>query len=240
MSIELFHIHTWRCKHASEDSDRDYVRAAIEMGANKIVFTDHAPFPDNPFIGRMDMDQLPEYISSLSKLREEMSGCIDIQIGLEVEYLSRYIKYYEYLSQINELDCILLGQHMYEISPNRYNSELIDKSMDFQNLGEMIVEGIESGFFSIVAHPDRIFKNAGAWNEKHINISKKIITSAMRKNIPLEINIKSVLKGQYRQAFWDLVPKEMINNAKRGLDAHSIIEMKELSKLNYLFKIIDN
>lgn len=237
MSIELFHIHTWRCKHASEDSDRDYVSAAIEMGANKIVFTDHAPFPDNPFIGRMDMNQLPEYIESLSRLKEEMRGCIDIQIGLEVEYLPRYIKYYEYLSQIKELDCLLLGQHMYEIYPNRYNFDLEDKSMDYQKLGEMIVEGIESDFFSIVAHPDRIFKNAGVWNEKNNEISEKIITSAMRKKIPLEINIKSVLKGQYRQEFWDLVPKEMINNAKRGLDAHSVKEMNELNKLNHLFKI---
>ena len=62
---ELFHIHTHRCKHASSEADVEYVEKAIELGARKIVFTDHAPFPDNPFGNRMDIEELPEYIDCL-------------------------------------------------------------------------------------------------------------------------------------------------------------------------------
>lgn len=234
MSLELFHIHTWRCRHASSDTDRDYVLAAIEMGANRIVFTDHSPFPGDLLIGRMDMDQLPEYISSLRKLKEEMKEYIDIQIGLEVEYLPQFKQYYEYLSNIKEIDCLLLGQHIYEISSQKSNIGLKDKSMDYQYLGELIVEGIESGFFTSVAHPDRIFKNAETWNEKHTYVSKLIIESAKRKKMPLEVNIKTVAKCQYRQEFWDLVPNDMVINAKRGLDAHSVTEMKKMNDMNNL------
>ncbi|MGB4657683.1 MAG: PHP domain-containing protein [Mobilitalea sp.] len=45
---ECFHVHTSRCKHASDDTDKDYIEAALRMGASKIVFTDHCPFPGDP------------------------------------------------------------------------------------------------------------------------------------------------------------------------------------------------
>ena len=54
---EIFHIHTWRCKHASMDEDYRYIESAIKLGANRIVFTDHCPFPGNPFGLRMDIGQ---------------------------------------------------------------------------------------------------------------------------------------------------------------------------------------
>ncbi|MBQ2577396.1 MAG: PHP domain-containing protein [Lachnospiraceae bacterium] len=42
---EIFHVHTFRCGHAAEVEDEAYVKKAIELGADKITFTDHAPFP---------------------------------------------------------------------------------------------------------------------------------------------------------------------------------------------------
>ena len=46
---ELFHVHTYRCKHAGDEREIEYVKRAIELGAGRITFTDHAPFPGNPF-----------------------------------------------------------------------------------------------------------------------------------------------------------------------------------------------
>ena len=62
---EIFHVHTNRCGHAEEVPDRAYVEKAIELGTPRIVFTDHAPFPGNPFGNRMSMEQLPEYTDSM-------------------------------------------------------------------------------------------------------------------------------------------------------------------------------
>jgi len=50
---EIFHVHTWRCEHAGEEQDCEYVKKAIELGASRIVFTDHCPFPGNPFRKRI-------------------------------------------------------------------------------------------------------------------------------------------------------------------------------------------
>ena len=57
---EIFHVHTFRCGHAGNDQDVEYVKKAVALGAKRIVFTDHCPFPGNPFKSRMEIEQLPE------------------------------------------------------------------------------------------------------------------------------------------------------------------------------------
>ena len=59
--MELFHVHTHRCMHASDENDEAYIVKAIQMGASHIYFTDHAPFPGDPFRNRMGINQLEEY-----------------------------------------------------------------------------------------------------------------------------------------------------------------------------------
>lgn len=53
---EIFHVHTWRCRHSSAEPDEAYIQKSLELGAEKITFTDHAPFPGNPFSNRMDYE----------------------------------------------------------------------------------------------------------------------------------------------------------------------------------------
>ena len=90
---EIFHVHTWRCNHASNELDYQYVERAIELGASRIVFTDHSPFPGNLFRGRMGIEQLPEYISSLVHLKRKYASEIEVMIGLEAEYLPSFRNY---------------------------------------------------------------------------------------------------------------------------------------------------
>ena len=69
---EVFHVHTKRCGHAGNYDDREYVETAIALGANRIVFTDHAPFPGNPLGNRMPYEQLPEYIGAINQLEKSI------------------------------------------------------------------------------------------------------------------------------------------------------------------------
>ena len=80
----LFHVHTFRCGHAEMVSDEEYIKKAIGLRATDICFTDHAPFPGNPFGGRMKYEELPEYISTLKNLKEQYQRKIKIHIGLEM------------------------------------------------------------------------------------------------------------------------------------------------------------
>lgn len=33
----IFHVHTWRCKHASDEPDEQYIKTALSLGASKFV-----------------------------------------------------------------------------------------------------------------------------------------------------------------------------------------------------------
>ena len=54
----IFHVHSYRCKHASQEKEEEYIKKAIKLGATQIAFTDHAPFPGNPFRNRMSIKEL--------------------------------------------------------------------------------------------------------------------------------------------------------------------------------------
>ena len=86
-------MHTYRCKHAGDEREIEYVKRAIELGAGRITFTDHAPFPGNPFGHRMQMEELDDYIDTLVSLRDKYAGQIDIKIDLETEFLPGYWDY---------------------------------------------------------------------------------------------------------------------------------------------------
>ena len=112
----LFHVYTVRCGHAKMAPDEEYIKKAIGLGATDFWFTDHAPFPDNPFGGRMKYEELPEYISTLKNLKDRYQRQIKIHIGLEIEYFEGYDRggYYQELSDNSDLEILLLGQHMAE------------------------------------------------------------------------------------------------------------------------------
>lgn len=55
---EVFHVHMKRCGHEGNYDDREYVETAIALGATRIVFTDHAPFPGDPLGNRMPWEHL--------------------------------------------------------------------------------------------------------------------------------------------------------------------------------------
>lgn len=116
-----FHIHTSRCRHASLEPAEEYVKAALEFGCKSITFTDHAPFPKNPFSGRMRMEELDAYEQELLELQQKYAGKIAVTIGLEVEYLPEYYSYYKELYE--RFDLLLLGQHHTSFLAGHYTYE---------------------------------------------------------------------------------------------------------------------
>lgn len=227
-SKELFHVHTYRCKHAGDERDELYIKRAIELGAGAITFTDHAPFPGNPFGNRMNMEDLQEYIDTLSDLREYYKSDIEVRIGLEIEYFPSFIDYYKWLYEEQKLDVMMIGQHMYECGDGQYSFSLdrdVLKKEEAEGLGNAIIEGMKTGYFSVVAHPDRIFRRCKTWDGHMEKLSENMIKVAVANNIALEKNLSSMQrKNQYWEEFWRLVP----DSAKgiTGLDAHSVNELE--------------
>lgn len=218
----LFHIHTYRCKHAENISEEIYINKAIKYGYKEIYFSDHCPFPGNPFTNRMDYEELTGYINTLTNLSKAYNE-INIHIGLEVEYLPEFKDYYKDL--LSKVDFLLLGQHIFRFG-GRYNFELpqeVQKSIDYSESSKLIKEAIETGLFAYVAHPDRIFRHCGKWNSNLNRIAAEIVEVAIEYGVKLEQNYESKQHSNYfREEFWDMVPSEMVI---QGVDAHSLSDI---------------
>ena len=225
---EIFHVHTRRCKHAGEEQDYEYVEKAIELGAARIVFTDHCPFPENPFRSRMEMEQLPEYLSSMRRLKKEYASRIEVLAGLEVEYLPSFEKYYKELKGSGEFDLLMLGQHMYEHENGTWSFMDEDKTDEYVGLCKAMVEGMRTGLFDIIAHPDRAFKRHKSWNPDMTCASRKVITEAIKHGLWLEKNYSSMQhEFQYWEEFWNMDTRK---HPLYGYDAHSVAEMESIWK----------
>ena len=223
---EIFHVHTKRCKHASDDEDYKYVEAAINLGAKRIVFTDHAPFPGDPFRNRMEMRDLADYIDSMQVLKKKYAGRIEVLYGLEIEYLPKFQAYTRQLYDSKEFDLLMLSQHFYENEDGSYSFHNEDKSEEFKGLSAATVRGIETGLYDVVAHPDRIFRRCKEWNAAMMGASYDIINAAAKHQVLLEKNYTSQRrKNQYWPPFW---VRAAGTPMLTGYDAHSVEEMEKI------------
>lgn len=220
----IFHVHTRRCKHASDEKDEQYIEQALRLGAKEIVFTDHAPFPDNPFTNRMDYDELPEYVESILKLQSVYKDCLEVHVGLEIEYLPSYQQYYRDLKQLHHIELLMIGQHHYEIKKDEYSFMMEDKKLEHIGLVNAMLQGMDTKLFDVVAHPDRVFRRVKVWTPELTSLSEKIIHGAQGNGVYLEKNYRSYMKKNcLRDDFWDLVPETA--KVVYGCDAHATREL---------------
>lgn len=228
---EIFHVHTYRCGHASEHTDEDYVLKAIELGAPRITFTDHAPFPNDPFGSRMKMDEYQGYIFSVHSLKSKYSGEIEVLCGLEIEFFPQYMDYYRNLNDSQDVDVIILGQHMFQHEDGHFNFLDKDRSNEFQGISAAIIDAIETDLFDVIAHPDRAFHRYGKWDDSTQSAADAIIAAVKSHNMLLERNYSSIYREKnFVSEFWnDSIDNSMIID---GYDAHSADHLELLWNLS--------
>ena len=209
-----FHQHTYRCKHADFlMQDEDYVKEYIEMGFEKIAFTDHCPEKneiDKRQTMRMKYSQKDEYLSSIKSLKEKYKGKIEIQTGYEVEYLPGEE---ENLMELkSETDKIVLGQHFIyddEMQNLKILGECELSDNELLREAEYIKKAMELGIPDIIAHPDFYMLHRDAFGEKDAKAANKICSAAQEYDIPLEINLNNI----YRRLFY--LNEDLSNEERR-------------------------
>ena len=225
----VFHVHTRRCRHAQEIGDEAFIQKALEAGADSIWFTDHAPFPGDPFRHRMGYAELEDYLSSLTELKAGYKDRIAVHIGLETEYFPSYDEagYYRQLKDDPRIELLLLGQHMAEDETGGYSFDWEKERLneeEYTALGNAICRGIRSSYFSAVAHPDRSFRRRKTWTAEMAEIAEQIIMTAREYGLPLEQNETSKRhKHQYWEEFWQQAGDRV--EILHGLDAHYLDEI---------------
>ncbi len=193
-----YHTHTPRCHHAV-GSEREYIETAIKEGFKVLGFSDHTPqpYPESYTSDiRMGMNELENYTETLVQLREEYKDQIKIFIGYEVEYFPKYFDTLIKELKKHPLDYIILGQHhVPDEIEGFYSGFKTDSEEKLKDYADLTVEGLKTGLFTYLAHPDLInFEGDEDVYKKHMS---RVIETAIDMNIPLEVNMYGFVDGRH-------------------------------------------
>lgn len=220
--IANYHGHTKRCRHAKGE-DRDFVEAAIAGGLKILGFSDHCPwfFKDGYVSGtRMLPQEMDDYFTCIDKLRDEYKDDITIYIGLEAEYVPQMIEEQYKLIDHYPLDYMIIGQHFTGIEPYApYTGFETDREEDIIKYVDLVIEGMETGRYKYVAHPDLLnFVGSDEVYEREFGRLCEYLKSI---NSPVEINMLGLIDGRHYPSvkFFDLA-RRIGNTAIIGCDAH--------------------
>ena len=220
--IANYHTHTPRCHHAVGE-EREYIERAIESGLTILGFSDHTPVPfaEGYVSGiRMLPSELEDYVDTVLALKEEYKRDIEIHVGLEVEYYPRYVEAMQDMIAPYPIEYFLLGQHFAgnEAGEVYYGSVTRDPEILLAYCRQ-VTEGLESGLFTYLAHPDLInfVGNEDLYRTRMLLLCKK----ARELQIPLEINLLGLSTGRHypNELFWKIAG-EAGCDAVLGADAH--------------------
>ncbi len=91
------HTHSSFCRHGSDAPLHQYLDRAIELGFERYTVSEHPPLPegwvaDAKLMGELAMrgDELPQYFEYATRYKEKYAGLIEVQVGLELDYLYRH------------------------------------------------------------------------------------------------------------------------------------------------------
>ena len=186
----------------------------------------------------MREDQLKDYCDSVKALREKYKDKISIKLGLECEYFSKYIPWLKSAIQEHEIDYIILGHHFAVDEPGgTYNGSLTTPE-DIYKYRDDVVEAMETGLLSYVAHPDLFMRGYARFDEDCRKVSEDIINAAIRTGTPLEYNLLGIKHGiadgkpGYPDPdFWKIA-SELKPKAIVGIDAHAPSDYLEADHIN--------
>lgn len=225
-----YHTHTTRCKHAY-GSEREYIEAAIALGIKTLGFSDHIPCPyKNGFVSgiRMDMEEAPEYVSTLRRLGEEYKNDIRICVGFEAEYVPKFYREQMDLCDALGIDYLIMGQHFLgseDVGP--YTGTLTDDEGRVRDYVDTVLEGMHTGSYCCLAHPDIL--NYQGMDSIYEWEMTRLCKELKNMNIPLELNLLGISQNKQYPAerFWKIV-SEIGNEVILGLDAHCVEHLMDV------------
>ena len=191
--IANYHTHTHWCNHAQGTAE-DYIRQALEKGLREIAITDHVPHRQNFDTSRMLWEDFPAFDAEFNEAIRRWGDKIHIIKGFECEYYPFSMENYEMFRQKYGYTFLILGQHT-----------SCDRSVDyFRSKGrpelklyaDEVIEGLETGVFSMLAHPDVALCGYGPTDDFALEQMDRIFAACARLSIPVEINANGLRTGR--------------------------------------------
>lgn len=218
-----YHTHTERCHHAT-GSDDDYIKCAIEAGIKHLGFSDHAPyvFPDGyESHYRINLENAREYVTTIKALADKYSDKIKIKVGLEMEYYPEHFENMLGIARNIGAEYLILGQHFVgNEHPDMIGSKRVtDDAKLYRQYVDQVINGIKTGVFSYVAHPDiMIYRGNEAVYRAQ---TRRLCLAAKEHSVPLEINLAGLRHNlHYPSDRFFEIAAEIGAPVTIGFDAH--------------------
>lgn len=233
-----YHTHSEYCKHAGGTLE-DYVKEAVKQNLKELGFSEHGPFPGDPFGMRMDFNSLTSYVEEVRLLKEKYHSLITLKTGLEIEYLPPYQAYYPILFKEYGIEYLIMGQHFF-MGPDKKCYNLYDSSIPSSYLpvhSRNMLEGMKSGYFKYIAHPDLMFIRDYGMDQYCKEAISLLVDGCEKGHFMLELNANGFRRGKQEYSdglrypypvdcFWQEVAKTKIP-VIIGADSHSPVDIKD-------------
>ena len=163
--------------------------------------------------------------------QKKQSQNIKIYSGFECEYFKEFDSYYKEL--LDRCDYLIFGAHFFFDKSQNFLSayEVCSDKKGLISYTDNVLEGLSSGYFKMLAHPDVFGILYPRWDDTCKDISNTIIKACVDMDIPLELNGFGIAKGKiqteeglrYRYPwdnFWQLVSTYPKAKVVINSDAH--------------------
>ena len=217
-----YHTHTPRCGHA-KGTDREYIESAIAGGIEVLGFSEHCTYlmyPEATEKPHLTQQMLPGYVNEIRETAQAYKNEITVHVGAEVEYYPATHR--ERCARLRDagVEYLLLGQHFLDSPVHQRTRNAIYDPAILEHYCDQVIEGMQTGNFSYVCHPDCIlFLGDRKLLKEQL---RRICVEAKSCGLPLEINLNGIFKNQHypcRELF-ELAAEEG-NTVILGADAHT-------------------
>lgn len=201
-----YHSHSRWCGHG-EGEIEEYVLAAIKAGIKEFALCEHLP-DDHGFGKRMSWEQLPHYIKELERIEAKYRGQLRLIRCFEAEYRPKEFDRLKQLKAEYQIPLWILGQH--DSGDRKINYYAMkDKRADLLRYTADVLEGLDTGFFQILAHPDLVAVNFAEIDELFLDCMEQIFRKCIERNVYVEINANGLRnhKAYPSLPVWQLAKK---------------------------------
>lgn len=229
MKVKLsYHTHTELCKHAT-GYVLDFAKYAHDKGFEILGFTDHIPFYDKRMSHcRMSMEEMEQYLNDIEEAKKLYPN-MKIYSGFEAEYYKEDEEFYKEI--LKRVDYLNLGQHAIKLDGEYVFIERLEDPKYLRQYVIELIEGMKSGYFSFVNHPDLFALRKESWDEECDEYTHMIAKAALEYNLPLELNAQGLRRrnrfGNRKHPypmieFWKIIAKDYPDiKVLISSDAHS-------------------
>lgn len=237
MQKNIFHIHTYICKHSTNHLE-EIVDYALKHKYEKLYFTEHAPITVDCVCKtrRPSYQEIKNLRISIDRLNRKYKNKIKIYFGYEVEFNEANRWYFKKIARDPYCDFFIFGNHFYGdifkaelpfplvVNVSKTKKQLLE--FDSNNKAAM-----SSGLMSWIAHPDIFLNTYKKWDKTTQFITNNIIKYATKYKLPLgfNTNIKNwKTKNQWHypcKKFWAQIAKTNIPVIIES-DAHDMHTIK--------------